>query len=320
MQFDDPLNPSNGATAFDPSSIQNPGYGPAAGSPPWLQPGWVLNADGSVSLPNGGTIPAPPPGGTRDPNTGAIVYGNGGGASTQTGPPTTYKDFYSGNPYGYQGPATEDPSNGGGTPPVGGSTQTGSTVGDLSQFPAFTPPGFENATPLSAPNPYSYTPFSYQNFSAPTLEDAQNAPGYQFGLKQGQDALQNSAAARGTLRGGGTLKDLFGYTNAAAEQNYGNVFNQNLTSYNTNRDNAFGTWAANTGAGLNAYNTNWGTTKDVNASVNSGNQQNYQNAYQNAAGAFNPLFQGSTLSFQDSYNRWLAKLNSLTNIATAGGQ
>ena len=208
------------------------------------------------------------------------------------------------------------PGGGPPAPTMGGGG--GNVQSAMDNFPQFTPPDFTPQVGLTAPNPYTFTPFSYKDFSAPTLEEAQNQPGYQFGLKQGQDALQNSAAARGTLRGGGTLKDLFGYTNAAAEQNYGNVFNQDLTTYNAGRDNAFGTWAANTGAGLDAWNANWGATRDVNNSINGANQTNYQDAYQNAAGKFNPLFQASTLTFQDAYQRWLAKLNSLTNIATAG--
>lgn len=219
----------------------------------------------------------------------------------------------------YTPPATTTGGGGGGGSTGGGGGGGGATTTTgPSPFPTFTAPGFTPQVGLTAPNPYTFTPFSYQDFRAPTLEEARNQPGYQFGLQQGQDALQNSAAARGTLRGGGTLKDLFGYTNAAAEQNYGNVFNQQKSIYDTNRDNAFGTWAANNAGNLGAFNTNFGVAKDVNASQNAANQQNYLNAYQNAAGEFNPLFQASTLTFNDAYQRWLAKLNSLTNIATAG--
>ncbi len=224
------------------------------------------------------------------------------------------------NPYTLDwNPAASGGDSGGGGGGGGGATApTGSSVGDISQFPTFNPPTPTPQQGLSAPSPYTFTPFVNGTFTAPTLEEAQNQPGYKFGLQQGQQALENSAAERGTLRGGGTLKDLFGYTNAAAEQNYGNVFNQDLTTFNTNEGNRFGAWAANTGQGLQAYNTNWGVNKDVNASGNAANQQNYTNAYQNAAGVFNPQFQASQLTFADSYDRWLAKLNSLTQIASAG--
>lgn len=243
------------------------------------------------------------------------IYGPGGTAfNPPTGTPGWNPNTQEWNPAtqgpGPGTPGAPDPGGGGGNTTGGGTT--------TSPFPTFTAPGFTPQQGLTPPNPYTFTPFSYKDFSAPTLEDAKNQPGYLFGLQQGQDALQNAAAARGTLRGGGTLKDLFGYTNAAAEQNYGNVFNQQKSVYDENRDNAFGSWAANNAGSLGAFTTNWGVAKDVNTSANNANQTNYQNAFQNAGAEFNPLFNASTLTFQDSYNRWLAKLNSLTNIATAG--
>ena len=97
----------------------------------------------------------------------------------------------------------------------------------------------------------TYTPppaFSYGDFQAPTLEQAQSQPGYQFGLQQGEQALQQAAAAKGLLRSGGTLKDILNYGQNAATQNYANVFNQNLSQYNTNRAGA-----------VQQYNTNYQT-------------------------------------------------------------
>ncbi len=144
---------------------------------------------------------------------------------------------------------------------------------------------------------------------APTLDEAQNQPGYQFGLQQGLGAYQNSAAARGTLRGGGTLKGLFDYANAAAEQNYSNVYSQNANTYNTNL-----------AAKLGTYTTNWGVTKDVNSLGNAAIQQNYQDAFQNAGAEFNPKFQAAQLSFQDMWNRWNATNLLLQHIYDQGGQ
>src|SRR5687767_10618656 len=43
-------------------------------------------------------------------------------------------------------------------------------------------------------------------FRRPTFEEAQKEPGYQFRLDSGRNALEGSAAARGVLRTGGTLK------------------------------------------------------------------------------------------------------------------
>lgn len=222
---------------------------------------------------------------------------------------------------GYNGPVTPKttpPPTGGGPPGAAPPPAAGGPPAP-SPFPTFTAPGFTPSVPLQAPaNPYRFTPFDPHTFTAPTLEEARNQPGYLFGLKQGQDALQNSAAARGTLRGGGTLKDLFDYTNAAAEQNYGNVFNQNKNVFDTNEGQRFGAWASNNLGALNEFNTNYGVSKDVNTSLNAGNQQDYTNAFQNAGAEFNPKFNAATLTFQDAYNRWLGKLNALTHIYDSG--
>ncbi len=51
-------------------------------------------------------------------------------------------------------------------------------------------------------------------------------PGYQFRLEQGQKALENSAAARGGLLSGRMAKDLAGYSQGMASQEYGNAFDR----------------------------------------------------------------------------------------------
>jgi hypothetical protein len=85
----------------------------------------------------------------------------------------------------------------------------------------------------------------YQDFNAPTGVNEQNDPGYQFRLQQGQQALQNSAAARGGLLTGGTAKALNDYAQNSASQEYGNVYNRALQGYQTNANN-FYTNQANT--------------------------------------------------------------------------
>jgi hypothetical protein len=52
------------------------------------------------------------------------------------------------------------------------------------------------------------------------------APGYQFRLGEGLKALERSAAARGTLLTGGTLKGLQRYAQDYASNEYQNRFNQ----------------------------------------------------------------------------------------------
>lgn len=57
-------------------------------------------------------------------------------------------------------------------------------------------------------------------------------PGYAFRLKEGQQALDRQAAARGGLISGGALKAATRYGQEMGSQEYGNAYNRALTKYN----------------------------------------------------------------------------------------
>jgi hypothetical protein len=80
--------------------------------------------------------------------------------------------------------------------------------------------------------------FNHAGFVAPTDVTEQNDPGYQFRQQQGQQALERSASARGTLLTGGTLKDEQDYAQGLASQEYGNVWNRAFTDWGTGYNNA----------------------------------------------------------------------------------
>lgn len=110
-------------------------------------------------------------------------------------------------------PTVTAPTTGGGG--GGGGVNIGPNLGGRPEFnipsvPDFTPP----------------------DFHVPTWQEVQqNDPGYQFRLKGGTDALERSAAARGTLRTGGTLKDVLDYGQNFATNEYGNAFNRAKDAY-----------------------------------------------------------------------------------------
>lgn len=62
-----------------------------------------------------------------------------------------------------------------------------------------------------------------RNFQA---SDFQQDPGYAFRLKEGQKALERSAAARGGLISGGALKAATGYGQEMGSQEYQNAYNR----------------------------------------------------------------------------------------------
>lgn len=150
-----------------------------------------------------------------------------------------YDDDPYGDPYGYGGEPGPPPgtnsllpsqnpanNNGGYNPGVaqpqqpsdGGDGDKGGGGGDSFNWDSYKLPAVPTFNPTM--------------FKAPTYSDAMNEPGYKFRLDTGTDALERSAAARGVLRTGGTLKDIVGYGQNFASQEYNNVFNRALQGYN----------------------------------------------------------------------------------------
>lgn len=129
----------------------------------------------------------------------------------------------------------------------------------------------------------------YQSFSAPTAVTMQNDPGYQFQLQQGENAIQNSAAARGGLLSTGTAKTLNNYAQGTASQAFNDVYNRALTSYQTNQNN-FNTNNNNTYSrlsGLAGLGAN--SAGNLNSTLNSGTQAMANNLTGNAQVVGNDL-------------------------------
>lgn len=98
-----------------------------------------------------------------------------------------------------------------------------------------------------------------------TAADFERDPGYEFRMAEGAKALERSAAARGGLRSGGTLKSLSRYNQDFAS----NEFEKGYNRFNADRDRRFGRLSAMAGYGERA-------TNQLGAL-----RQNYANAYGN---------------------------------------
>lgn len=92
----------------------------------------------------------------------------------------------------------------------------------------------------SGPNAAYMKPFS--------MADYQADPGYAFRLSEGMKGLERSAAARGGLLSGATLKGIQNYGQGLASQEYQNAFNR----YQTNQGNQFNRLAGIAGVGQTA--------------------------------------------------------------------
>ena len=82
------------------------------------------------------------------------------------------------------------------------------------------------------------------------MKDFEADPGYAFRLKEGMRGLENSAAARGLLSSGSTLKGITDYGQGIASQEYGNAYNR----YQTNRANQLNPLTGILGMGQTATN------------------------------------------------------------------
>lgn len=194
--------------------------------------------------------------------------------------------------------------------PIPGPTNggnTGITGGLLAPYPGvFTPPapidlggyagivpGTPSFTGANAP-PTLGTPAPLQlaQWQAPTVAEALNDPGYQFRVQQGSDALQNWAAARGTLNDSGTAKALMDYGQNAASSEYANVWNRDFNAWNQGNQNA-----------LNQYMTNYGTqySQPYQAQMAAWNQS----VYNPTMTAYNTLASAGQTANQNNYaNAW----------------
>ena len=153
--------------------------------------------------------------------------------------------------------------------PVPGELPPGEPVGgegggeDLGFSPFSGPMSFRYNVP-GAPR------FRAPVFRAPSAAEALEEPGYKFGAEEGRRALEASASGRGTLRTGGTLKDIVAWGNRFATQHYGDVFNRALSTfdrlYQGSRDEyapLLAEWNARSQAGLRGAELDWARPYDM---------------------------------------------------------
>lgn len=122
--------------------------------------------------------------------------------------------------------------------------QYGQGVPQLGQF---------NYDPLTTPD--TYTPGT---FTAPDAAAMQQDPGYQFRVQQALDALQQSAASKGTLLSTGTQEALLAKAQEMASQEYQNVYNRRFGEFQQSEAEKAGAAQFNTGAQMAAQNQQYG--------------------------------------------------------------
>lgn len=175
------------------------------------------------------------------------------------------------------------------------------------------------------------TPYS-GTFTAPTGLTEQNDPGYQARLQLGQDAIQKSAAARGSVLTGATGKALNNEAQDYASNEYSNVYNRALTdyttkynAYNTDQTNQYNKLAALAGAGQQTA-TNLATqgqaaaNNTANIDLTAGQQQGQQINNAGAATASGYVGAGNAWSSGLSqFGGTISNLGLLSGLQTGYG-
>lgn len=104
---------------------------------------------------------------------------------------------------------------------------------------------------------------SYPGFTAPTVDEARQDPGWQFRLKEALQALERSAAAKGSYLTPNTMQGLMEISQGMAGQEYGNVYGRKFNEWGTGYNRLLGEDADAFGRGLTIYGTNRSNQKDL---------------------------------------------------------
>lgn len=161
------------------------------------------------------------------------------------------------------------PPGGPTTAPPGGPTFTtpppGAPPGSYGgPFPTFTPPP-------------AYVPGT---FAGPTAADLLQDPSYQFRFDQGIKGIQADKAATGVLNSAPTAKALLGYGQDFASQEFKNVWDRKLSTFNTNEDNRMKGYATNLMSQFSMpYDYAYQAAKDQQGSAQRAGEFNYNGAY-----------------------------------------
>jgi len=213
-------------------------------------------AGGGVGYNPGATKPDPmkPAGAYGAPVTGGIGGGIGGIANGSIAGPGAMTgngaNSFSGAPVG------------GG---VGGAASVGAAGGAAGGAGTGTGSGTGSGTSISEAMNARYKVPEYTAPEGTTVSpgnpmDFFNDEGYKFRLAEGKKAIENSAAARGNMLSGATLKGLENFASGLASDEYGAAYNRygDTRDYNTNvfrdaRDTGRANFESDRGFGFDAF-------------------------------------------------------------------
>ena len=163
---------------------------------------------------------------------------------------------------------------------------------------------------------------NYQTFG---MDQFTQDPGYAFRLKQGQKALDASAAARGGLISGNALRAAQGYGQEMGSQEYQNAFNRYQTERNARLNplqslaGVGQTSAQQLGAAGQTYGSNVGNALMNQAAISGNAGMVGANAYGNALSGIGSAYGRNPVSFSSLYGGNNQMYNPTTNTGGFSG-
>jgi hypothetical protein len=274
-------------------------------------------------------------GATSAPAANPNFPGSGGQATTgqATGIPTSATGVSgNGRP---QGGGTQAAVQQSGSPfstsnALGGSAVAG---GIGAQGTSGVPTVSANGVPLNTQGNLNAASLNEQwatPFNAPTAAQAAATPGEQFEQQQGEQAIQNSAAAQGNLLSGSTLKGLDSYSQNLAstyyQQAYQNAlgqYQQNYNIFNQNQNTAYNRLASVAGLGQTTagqLSSSGQNAAALNTQTQLGSASAIGQAQQNAAAATASGYVGSANALAGGIGNAAGALNSVATLQYLNGQ
>lgn len=155
-------------------------------------------------------------------------------------------------------------------------------------------------------NPTDLTAGWTDEFKAPTADEAMNSPGIQAALRLGQQAIERSAASKGTLLTGGTLKDLTSFANDVGSQAYGDVYSRAKGEFADARNTFFQNQS-------NLFDRNF-SLADLGARTAGANATAQQNNANQQTAGFDAQGNAASAGTVAGTNAWMPTIGALTNL------
>jgi len=170
------------------------------------------------------------------------------------------------------------------------------------------------AAPAAGPEPESDFGKYARDFG---MKDFEADPGYAFRQSEGMKALERSAAARGGLLSGGTMKGIQRFGQDLASQEYQNAFNR----YQVNRANQLNPLQSLMGAGQSSANVLTGAAGQMGQNQAAGITNAAQARASGYVGSANALGSalGSIGQTALQYPMYNAQMNYLNSLSSGGG-